>query len=406
MNYNEQKVAEGVAVCLEAVNYPKTADQLSFNQKLKRFEKQAALNENTKVNCVHISLNFDPSERLPEDKLKRIAADYMDLIAFGDQPYLVYRHDDAGHPHIHIITTNIRYDGSRIELHNLGKNQSEKARKEIELKYGLLRPEDSKQRQAYELNPVNVQKVLYGKAATKRAVTTVLSKIIPAYKYTSLHELNAILKQYNIVADRGSVQSNIYRNNGLVYRILDEQDNKVGVPIKASDIYNAPTLKNLEAKFGANDAYRQSHKARVKNAIDWTLLKTERPTLSGLMEALKKQGIQVVIRQNEARQIYGITYVDHQTKCVFNGSDLGKQYSAKAIQDRCGTSENGNTEKPFQKEKAGENQDAVNGTLRFPNTVDLNVVDELLRQEYTGDTMPFDLKRHKKKKRKRLSNDQ
>ncbi len=33
--------------------------------------------------------------------------------------------------------------------------------------------------------------------------------------------------------------------------------------------------------------------------------------------------------------IFGITYVDHRTKCVFNGSDLGKQYSAKGIQKRC-----------------------------------------------------------------------
>ena len=33
--------------------------------------------------------------------------------------------------------------------------------------------------------------------------------------------------------------------------------------------------------------------------------------------------------------IYGITYIDHHTKCVFNGSHLGKQYSANGIQQRC-----------------------------------------------------------------------
>jgi hypothetical protein len=33
--------------------------------------------------------------------------------------------------------------------------------------------------------------------------------------------------------------------------------------------------------------------------------------------------------------IYGLTYVDHKTKCVFNGSDLGKHYSAKGLQERC-----------------------------------------------------------------------
>src|SRR5205823_278809 len=42
------------------------------------------------------------------------------------------------------------------------------------------------------------------------------------------------------------------------------------------------------------------------------------------------------LRQNKDGNVYGITYVDHRDKCVFNGSDLGKQYSAKAIEERCG----------------------------------------------------------------------
>ncbi len=56
----------------------------------------------------------------------------MSKIGFGDQPYLVYQHFDARHPHIHIVTTNIKSDGSRIKTHNIGRNQSERARREIE----------------------------------------------------------------------------------------------------------------------------------------------------------------------------------------------------------------------------------------------------------------------------------
>ncbi|THU40489.1 hypothetical protein FAM09_11560 [Niastella caeni] len=33
--------------------------------------------------------------------------------------------------------------------------------------------------------------------------------------------------------------------------------------------------------------------------------------------------------------LYGITYIDHRNQCDFNGSDIGKEYSAKAIQERC-----------------------------------------------------------------------
>ena len=76
---------------------------------------------------------------------------------------------------------------------------------------------------------------------------------LPHYKYTSLAELNAVLKLYNVLADRGGDTSRIYKNGGLVYRVLNEKGAKVGVPIKASSIYNKPTLQMITAKFAQND---------------------------------------------------------------------------------------------------------------------------------------------------------
>jgi hypothetical protein len=61
---------------------------------------------------------------------------------------------------------------------------------------------------------------------------------LPNYRYVSLPELNAVLQQYNIVADRGTEGSHLYKHNGLLYRILDERGQKIGTPIKASNIYN------------------------------------------------------------------------------------------------------------------------------------------------------------------------
>ncbi len=326
----------------------------------------------------------------------------MQKIGFGEQPWLLYRHDDSGHPHVHMVTTCIRESGKRIELHNLGKVQSEKARKEIEIAYGLLKPEESGNRQKYELSPVNVQKVQYGKSATKRAITTVLNKVLKEYKYTSLPELNAVLQQYNVMADRGNITSRIYRNNGLTYKILDVEGKSVGVPIKASDFYNKPTLKFLEEKFVANDPLRQTYKSRVKNAIDWALLKNEKHTLQSLIQALNKEGIITITRQNENGLIYGITYVDHQTKCVFNGSDLGKQYSANAIQERCIIKVSGQAKISLPSEKQpGQLQDSK----EFMPTNN-SLMEALLDQENTGDALPFELKRNRKKKKKRISNNQ
>src|SRR5438874_861796 len=108
LNYNEQKVKQGAAECIAAVNYPKDVGDLTLNNKLNRFLKQAALNENVTRNSVHISLNFDPSESLSNDQLKDIADTYMLKIGFSEQPYLVYQHHDSMHPHIHIVSIKVR----------------------------------------------------------------------------------------------------------------------------------------------------------------------------------------------------------------------------------------------------------------------------------------------------------
>lgn len=390
LNYNEQKVKTGHADCLMAANYPKEPNQLTFKQKLKRLTNQAALNERTKINSVHISLNFDIKEKLNHETLKQIAGRYMDKIGFEDQPFLLYEHLDAGHPHLHIVTTNITSAGKRIALHNLGKNESEKARKEIEDEFGLVKAGNKKQQ--YDLKPIDALKVQYGKAETKRSITNVLDAVLNTYKYASIPELNAVLKLYNVAADRGSEDSRIFQKNGLLYRILDEKGNKVGVPIKASLIYNKPTLNFLKEKFEINKPAKQIHKERIKNIIDRTLLQYRNASLQEIVARLKKEFIHTELRQNKEGLIYGVTYVDLLTKCVFNGSDLGKSYSAKGLQEQCN----------FKQSQAAQPHVPAKEIAIKENEF-MKVLDIITDPASTNNYIPFPLRRSKKKKRKRLS---
>lgn len=256
-NYNENKVKEGVAECIGAENYPLSADEMSLKMKLNFLLKRNELNENVRRNSIHISLNFDPSEiSFSKEKLMAVAVSYMQKIGFGEQPFLVYQHHDAGHPHIHLVTTNIQADGSRIDLHHLGIRKSEPARKEIEKAFGLVIAEGRKERQGYKLEPITMGKIRYGKLQSKKAFTNILIGVLDTYKYTSLPELNTVLRQYNVLADRGGENSRIFKLGGLVYRILNEDGKPIGVPIKASDFYNTPTMKFLEEKFNNNEAKR------------------------------------------------------------------------------------------------------------------------------------------------------
>lgn len=418
-HYNERKVRAGVAECIMAVNYPWDMEYMTSSDKLNQLLHQAALNENVTRNSVHISLNFAPSEKLSPDQLGEIAENYMQKIGFGDQPYLVYQHHDAGHPHLHIVSVKVRADGSRIDMNNVGRNQSEKARKEIELAFGLVKASGKNQKQENEITPVSVQVAQYGQTETKQAIAKILDAVLKNYRYTSLPELNAVLRQYNVVADSGSERSRLNQHHGLTYSVLDKDGKKIGVPIKASDFPNKPTLKYLERKFKVNEELRQPHKARVKNTIDLALLKQPGHSLQSLISVLEKEGIYTARRENAAGMIYGLTYVDHKTKCIFNGSDLGKPYSAKGLKERCRPDESiqfkPNLKIP-QDLYATTKQDSLSlqkpltelashndrPSMAYPPLTSEagKVLDLLLQPEPTPDFIPSDLKRRSRKKKR------
>lgn len=335
LNYNENKVKAGKATCIAAVGFGCEANELSFKEKLNRFTDLTSRNQITQTNAVHISLNFDPSEKFDRDKLCRIAESYLQKIGFGDQPYLVYEHRDANHPHIHIGTVNIKENGDRIGLHNIGKNESEVARKEIEQEFGLIPAESRKQKELFVLKPADLKAAFYGKTETKAAISNVVRCVASNYRFTSLAEYNAVLSQFNVIACRGEPESAMFKKGGLLYRLMDSKGMMVGVPIKASSIYppdKPPTLKNIEAKYADNKARRKPYGERVSRTIEKIL--AEGVDKEGFRQQLIKEGIHVVFRENEEGHLYGITFVDNKTHCVFNGSDLGKSYSTNNLRSR------------------------------------------------------------------------
>ena len=403
LNYNEKKCQKEQAKCIHAGNYLLQPEQMNFHQKMERMQDLIARNERTKKsNTLHISLNFDPSEKLAGDKLTQIARAYMEKIGFGSQPYLVYQHHDAGHPHIHILTTSIQPDGKRIDTYNIGRNQSENARKELEKSFGLIPAQGKKAVQDAGIRPVDVQKVQYGKSETRRSITNVLDVVINHFKYTSLAELNAILRQYNVEADRGRETGIVYESGGLFYRLLDGQGNKVGVPIKASLIHSKPTLKKLEKRFAENEILRQPDKKRLKTSIDWVLSKSP-VSQDALIIALKKEGVQAVLRENKQGLVFGITFIDFRTKAVFNGSEVGKTYSIAGIRAslESGQQDLGKAPKPtpetVQSKEFGESKEPSQTTGSQPTQDGL--LKDLVEHEKNLNRIPAELLKKKKKKR-------
>lgn len=401
LHYNENKIANGEAALIMASGFAGEIDQMNFNQKLNRFAHLQELKPDVKTNAVHISLNFHSSENLKDESLQEIAGHYMERIGFGDQPFLIYRHDDAAHLHMHIVTTNITAGGERIDLHDIGKRLSEPARKAIENEFNLVKAESKFFKAQSGIKSADPQQAKYGRLPTKRAISNVITAVGQDYKFSSLAEFNAVLKGFNVVAIRGKEHTAMFEKKGLMYALLDEKGVPVGVPIKASSFYSKPTLRNLEKKFEENAARRRPFKERLRNRIEKVLSAYSSITKLKFEQELKSQGIDVHFRQNESGQVYGITFVDHNSKTVFNGSDLGKAYSAKAI-----TEQFGQVNRTVQKEKfanAGSQKDKQRQELpqvrniQAPSTGKL--LDALFEKSLPDFAIGIPRKRKKRKKR-------
>ena len=198
------------------------------------------------------------------------------------------------------------------------------------------------------------------------------------------------------MADLGKEGSQMNLKKGLLYRLVDEQGKKVGMAIKASSIYGKPTLAFLEKQFKLNEVLRRPHKDRLINCINNAFGNKQTVSKSSFVQSLSQEGIFVLLRQNEEGRIYGITFVDNKTKVVFNGSDIGKAYGAKAITDRLTSlskPDSFNIQPTLihpQQEKSEERDFAIEETIKDLTTA----------KQFDYSSPDAAMKRRKRKKRK------
>lgn len=96
--------------------------------------------QNPRVSKVvgHISLSFSAqdSSKLSNEWMAQIAREYMEKMGIKDTQYIIGRHFDKEHPHIHIAFNRIDNNGKTISDRN-DRFRSEKICKELTAKHGL-----------------------------------------------------------------------------------------------------------------------------------------------------------------------------------------------------------------------------------------------------------------------------
>ena len=289
----------------------------------------ACMPEHTRVEkpVLHISLNPHPDDVLTDTELQDIAREYLEKLGYGNQPYLVVKHEDIDRHHLHIVTINVDEKGRRLNQDFLFR-RSDRIRRELERKYGLHPAERKNQRLD---NPL--RKVDASASDVKRQVGNIVKALGGQYRFQTMGEYRALLSLYNMTVEeaRGNVRGREY--NGLVYSVTDDSGNKVGNPFKSSLFGKSVGYDAVQRKFA-----RSKTEIKDRKLADMTK-RTVLSVLQGTYDkerfiaTLKEKGIDTVLRYTEEGRIYGATFIDHRTGCVLNGSRMGRELSANALQE-------------------------------------------------------------------------
>ena len=122
--------------------------------------------------------------------------------------------------------------------------------------------------------------------------------------------------------------------NGIVYTVTDDAGRPVCTPVKSSLIGKRFGYEGIQKRIGYNARDYKAKKWQPKIIDDVALAKHGcRGDRDTFVAMLASRGIDVVFRENDDGRIYGATFIDHRNKEVYNGSRLGKEFSANVFEN-------------------------------------------------------------------------
>ena len=374
LGYNFKKVEKGEASILHAAElYQNKEGRYTMEDVLVDMEALIPKKCRTKKTVFHCSLNPHPDEKLSDETLMQIAREYMEALGYGNQPYIVFKHNDIVREHIHIVSLRVDSEGRKLN-DRFEKRRSKQITDALERKYNLI-PSSKVTDKAMK----ETLKIDTNKGKIKEQVANVVRMVLKHYCFCSLGELNAILSKYNLAVEEVKTEFRGKKYDGLVYVPTDDKGGKISTPINASDIGRGVGYTAVQNRMQKSKLAVKPLVPAIRDKVLQTM-RTSPRTEEELRQRLEEQGLRVVIRKNESGRIYGITFIDDEVGIALNGSRLGKGYAANIFNAYFSNS----TYNPFLDEtlygspSVRLEQSATVQTLQQNTEESDNLVDELI----------------------------
>ena len=367
LGYNFRKVESGLASVLLVSGISLDPDgNTSMERTLEDMRLMLPSSMRTKKPVFHVSLNPHPDDRISDEDLEKIAACYMERLGYGNQPYIVFKHNDIKREHIHIVSLRVDSWGNKIN-DSFEHRRSKRITDEIE--------------RAWNLKPSTPHKELsnerHGKQESDHVSERIagrVSCVLDNYRFQSLGELNTVLARHNIVAEEVGKESGGRRYRGIVYSITDDSGKKTTVPIDSGELGRGFGYNALKRRM---DAFKEDFvpcRANLRKAVRMAMRKN--PDREEFVRLMDRMGISVLFRENDSGRIYGITFIDDKNGIVANGSRLGRGYSAGVFNGYF----NGSEDNPFMKAelRSGDLQEQIAAKEDRSDDIISGITEELL----------------------------
>ena len=171
LKYNQGKVEKGYGVVLET---NLASDKVVMQTK--EFNVVRQLRPNLSKAVYHASLSLPYSDSLSDKKFTDLGRDYLKDMGFDDNQYIIYKHTDQDHSHIHIVANRVKFSGDVVsDSHDY--KRSEAIVRKLELKYNLTLLKESKESNV--LSKGEIEKCLRtGEAPERLELQRIINEII------------------------------------------------------------------------------------------------------------------------------------------------------------------------------------------------------------------------------------
>ena len=281
MKYNQNKVDKGEAIVLDT-----NLSSESVIKQTKEFNIVRQQKPNLSKAVYHVSLNlpYEDSNKLSDEKFANLAIDYLKGMGFDENQYIVYKHFDVNHSHIHIVANRVNFSGNVVsDSHDY--KRSETLIRKLEQKYNLT--ELVRKEESNVLSKGEIEKCLRtGESPDRLVLQSIINELLNQHltileffqklkgkeievklNKSSTGLVSGISFKYKEVTYKGS---KIHRNlsyKNIIKKLKPNEQERINNPISANSTEIGKTREETRRTFSPTEEFSRNYSRKSENYL-------------------------------------------------------------------------------------------------------------------------------------------